>query len=375
MNTQRLIPLLLVLTLGGGTLLAACENGGDGGSASTTPAATEPSASSADGSQNSDSQLDTVSTTGERLTTEEIVEKLRPSVVQVATEGIAEDFFGNSVPQSGIGTGVIIDDEGHIVTNAHVVGDSTRIIVTLDGDRTEPATVVGTDPQTDLAVLKIDATGLQAAELGDTESLPVGAEVVAIGYALNLDGEPTVTRGVVSAKGRVIQEETTVINDSIQTDASINPGNSGGPLVDDQGRVVGINTAIYQGAEGIGFAISIDLVKPIVEEILSNGQVTRGYLGIRTQDVSAGIAESLDLPVEEGVAIVSVEPGSPADDAGLQAQDVIVGIENADVTNSGELLEALRQYSAGDTVTVKLYRNGDQMNVDVTLAERPASLN
>jgi S1-C subfamily serine protease len=375
MNTQRFAPLLLFLTLGGGMLLAACENGGDGGSASTTPAATDASASNADGSQNSDGQLDTVSTNGERLTTEEIVEKLRPSVVQVATEGFAEDFFGNSQPQQGIGTGVIIDDEGHVVTNAHVVGDSTRITVTLDGDRTEPATVVGTDPQTDLAVLKIDATPLQPAELGDTESLPVGAEVVAIGYALNLDGEPTVTRGVVSAKGRVIQEETTVINDSIQTDASINPGNSGGPLVDDQGRVVGINTAIYQGAEGIGFAISIDLVKPIVEELLSNGQVTRGYLGIRTQDVSAGIAESLDLPVEEGVAVVSVEPGSPADDAGLQAQDVIVGIEDAGVTNSGELLEALRQYSAGDTVTVRLYRSGDQMNVDVTLAERPASLN
>jgi S1-C subfamily serine protease len=375
MNTQRFAPLLLFLTLGGGMLLAACENGGDGGSASTTPAATDASASNADGSQNSDRQLDTVSTNGERLTTEEIVEKLRPSVVQVATEGFAEDFFGNSQPQQGIGTGVIIDDEGHVVTNAHVVGDSTRITVTLDGDRTEPATVVGTDPQTDLAVLKIDATPLQPAELGDTESLPVGAEVVAIGYALNLDGEPTVTRGVVSAKGRVIQEETTVINDSIQTDASINPGNSGGPLVDDQGRVVGINTAIYQGAEGIGFAISIDLVKPIVEELLSNGQVTRGYLGIRTQDVSAGIAESLDLPVEEGVAVVSVEPGSPADDAGLQAQDVIVGIEDAGVTNSGELLEALRQYSAGDTVTVRLYRSGDQMNVDVTLAERPASLN
>lgn len=361
----------MVLTLSGGLLLAACENGSD----AADPTATQQSASNTDDSQDEGTPLDTVSTSGERLTTEEIVRKLRPSVVQVATAGVASDFFGNSVPQEGIGTGVIIDDQGHIVTNAHVVGDSNNITVTLDGDRTEPATVVGTDPQTDLAVLKIEATGLEPADLGDSSTLAVGAEVVAIGYALGLDGEPTVTRGVVSAKGRVIQEQTTAINDAIQTDASINPGNSGGPLVDDQGRVVGINTAIYQNAEAIGFSISIDLVKPIVEELLSGGQVTRGYLGIGTQDVSAAMAENLGLPVEEGVAIVSVEAGSPADDAGLQAEDVIVAIEDSDVTNSGELLEVLRQYQAGETVTVTVYRNGDQQEFDVTLAERPDSIN
>jgi serine protease Do len=196
---------------------------------------------------------------GAALTTPQIVQKMRPSVVKVRTQSNGQDIFGQVVPSQGTGTGVIIDTAGHIITNNHVVragGDTiaNTITVTLSNGSKVPATVVGTDPQTDLAVIKISSTGLTPAVLGDVSSLPVGSDVVAIGYALDLEGDPTVTRGVISAKGRTIQEQTVSINDAIQTDAGINPGNSGGPLVDTQGRVIGINTAIIQGSQNIGFS-------------------------------------------------------------------------------------------------------------------------
>lgn len=314
---------------------------------------------------------------GEALTTAEIVQKLRPSVVLVSTEGSGENVFGQIVPSEGTGTGVIIDEEGHIITNNHVVrsGGATvadTITVTLSDGRELPATVVGTDPQTDLAVIKVEATNLTAAELGDVASLPVGSDVVAIGYALGLEGDPTVTRGVISAKGRTIQEQTVSINDAIQTDASINPGNSGGPLVDVQGRVIGINTAIIQGSQNIGFSISIDLAKPIIQEIITEGQVTRGFLGIDFNDIDPDTAEALGLPSAEGVVIGQIVAGSPAEDAGLLPEDVIVAIGGTKVTNSGDLVAALRIHQPGDEVTLRYFRDGAEETVDVTLVERPA---
>ena len=312
---------------------------------------------------------------GVRLTTEEIVRKIGPSVVQVLTEAATPNVFGQLVPSQGIGTGVIIDTEGHIITNDHVIragaGFASTITVTLSDGRTAPATVVGADPATDLAVLKIEVTGLTPAELGDSSSLLVGADVVAVGFALGLEGDPTVTRGVVSAKGRTIQEQTISINDAIQTDASINPGNSGGPLVDDRGRVIGINTAIISGAQSIGFAISIDVVKPIVQELLQNGFVARGFLGVRFTDITPSLARNLNLPADEGVGVVDVTPGSPADAAGLQANDIIVRIEDTPITNSGDLVEVLRRYRAGEQVVVHFYRDGSEVETDVTLGERP----
>jgi serine protease Do len=315
---------------------------------------------------------------GGTLSTEEIVRQLRPSVVQVLTEGANQDIFGQLQPSQGIGTGVIIDDEGHIITNNHVVrlGGETiasQITVTLSDGSTEDAEVVGTDPQTDLAVLKIDATALSPADLGSSDDLAVGEDVVAMGYALGLEGEPTVSRGVVSAKNRTIEDQGISINDVIQTDASINPGNSGGPLVDNQGRVVGINTAIISNAQSIGFSISIDLAKPIVQELIDSGQVTRGYVGVSLTDITPSLAQNRDLPVDEGVGIVEVVPGSPADEAGLQQNDIIVGIEDREITNMGDLLEALRTYQAGDTVTFRLYRDGEQQELEVTLGQQPDS--
>jgi len=365
MNKSRFLSLVLLAAFAGAALLSACSDGNSNAATATRTAEEQPT-------EHASSRDD-----GQVLSTEEIVRKLRPSVVQVTTEGAQLDIFGQEEQSRGVGTGVIIDDQGHIVTNNHVVrldgSVSQRVTVTVDGERTVRAEVVGTDPQTDLAVLKINQSDLTTAELGDSASVPVGAEVVAIGYALGLEGDPTVTQGVVSAKGRVIQEQNTAINDALQTDASINPGNSGGPLVDDQGRVVGINTAIFQGAQNIGFAISIDLVKPIVDELIREGRVARGFLGILTQDITPGIAASNELPVDKGVIIAQVDATSPAGQAGLEAGDVIVRLEDTDIENSGDLLEALRRYRAGQQVTVSYYRGSRQQETQVTLGERPES--
>jgi S1-C subfamily serine protease len=303
------------------------------------------------------------------------VRLLRPSVVRVQTEGATLDILGRPVPTGGVGTGVIIDQEGHIITNNHVVrldsGLASRVTVTLSDDRTVTAQIVGTDAPTDLAVLKIDATDLTPAKLGDVSQLQVGEDVVAIGYALDLPGGPSVTRGVVSAKGRIIQEAPYSISDAIQTDASINPGNSGGPLVDDHGEVVGIDTAIITQAQNIGFAISIDLAKPLVQEIIEKGFVSRGFLGVSTVDVTPSVAASFDLPVDRGVGVADVTVGSPADKAGLRVSDIIVRLGDVTINNSGDLVQALTKYRAGDKVTVVFYRDSQQQETEVTLTARP----
>jgi S1-C subfamily serine protease len=313
--------------------------------------------------------------TDEPLTIPDIVRLLRPSVVRIQTESARFDILGRPIPTQGVGTGVIIDDEGYIVTNNHVLRLdgrlASRIIVTPSDDRAFKAEVVGTDAPTDLAVLKIDATDLTPAKLGDVSQLQVGEEVVAIGHALDLPGEPTVTQGVVSAKGRVIQERPYSIVDAIQTDASINPGNSGGPLVNRYGEVVGINTAIIAQAQNIGFAISIDLAKPLVQEIIEKGFVSRGFLGIDVVDVTPSVAASFDLPVDRGVGVADVEPGSPADRSGLRPNDIIVRLGDRAITSNGDLLQALTKFRAGDRVTVAFYRDSVLQEEEVTLAERP----
>jgi len=355
-------PTLLALIL----TLSACKGGGEQGptpeTTGTAPAAT--------------ASPEVVPTrTGEPLSVPDIVRLLRPSVVRVQTEGASFDILGRPIPTGGVGTGVIIDQEGHIVTNNHVVrldsGLASRVVVTLSDDRTFTAEIVGSDAPTDLAVLKIEATDLTPAKLGDVSQLQVGEEVVAIGYALNLPGGPTVTRGVVSAKGRVIQEAPYSISDAIQTDASINPGNSGGPLVNDRGEVVGIDTAIITQAQNIGFAISIDLAKPLVQEIIEKGFVSRGFLGVNVVDVTPSVAASFDLPVDKGVGVADVEPGSPADKAGLRVSDIIVRLGDQAIASGGDLLQALTKYRAGDKVTVAFYRDGQQQEEEVTLAARP----
>jgi S1-C subfamily serine protease len=263
----------------------------------------------------------------------------------------------------GVGTGFVIDEEGHIVTNNHVITTDTiqpaeEITVTLADGSSHTASIVGRDRPTDLAVLAIDADGLTPIGLGDSSRLRVGEDVVAIGNALNLLGGPTVTKGVVSALGRLIEETvpgtntTVTIPDAIQTDALINPGNSGGPLVNASGQVVGITTAVIRGstAEGIGLAISIDLAKPIVTELIEDGQVNRGFLGISATQITPDLADTFDLGVDHGVGVQEVEPEGPAERAGLQPGDIIVRIDETEIRNTGELFQALTKYRAGATV-------------------------
>jgi S1-C subfamily serine protease len=312
---------------------------------------------------------------GERvpLATAEIVRLLRPSVVHVLIEGTTLSVFGQAIPTEGVGTGIILDEEGNIITNNHVVfidseTPAQKITVTLSDGRQFQANLVGGDRPTDLTVLKIDAEDLTPASLGDTAQLQVGDDVVAIGQALDLPGGPTVTRGVVSAKDRLIQEDPYMIPGAIQTDAAINPGNSGGPLVNMYGEVVGITTQVIRGtAEGIGFAISIDTAKPIIQELIDKGRVERGYLGTSLVNITPSIAEQFSLAVDSGVGIGSVQDGSPAERAGLIAGDIIVGAAGEEIKNSGDLLKVLTEHRAGERVIIEYYRDSELEETEVTL--------
>jgi S1-C subfamily serine protease len=359
-----LIGLLLAVAL----TVAAC--GGGGGESSPTATATAPANLSATATATA-SETPTVQ--GASLSTQEIVKRLRPSVVHILTEGASLDVFGQVQPTEGVGTGIVIDTQGHVITNNHVVfldsnQPARRITVTLSDGRKLAANLVGGDQPTDLAVLQIDAADLTPAVLGDASKLEVGEEVVAIGHALNLPGGPTVTRGVVSAKDRLIQEDPYMIPGAIQTDAAINPGNSGGPLVNSAAEVVGITTQVIRGsAEGLGFAISIDTAKPIVQELIAKGRVERGVLGISLVNITPEIAQEFDLAVESGVGIGSLAARGPAAQAGLQPGDIIVKIAGEDVSNTGDLIRILTDHKGGETVTVAYYRDGQQAEVNVTL--------
>ena len=306
-------------------------------------------------------------------TTTELVELLRPSVVHIRSEAATLDDFGQLVPSGGVGTGFIVDNDGHIVTNNHVISTSNgdaadNITITLDDGSQHDATIAGRDPPTDIAVLKIDADNLNPATLGDSSALQVGEDVIAIGNALDLPGGPTVTKGVVSALGRLIQESNVSIPDAIQTDAAINPGNSGGPLVNVDGEVVGITTAVIRGnAEGIGLAISIDTAEPIVQELISEGRVNRGFLGVTIQEITPSLAQQFDLAVDHGVGIRGVQPGGPADEAGLGQGDIIVRVGSSEIRTSGDLFAALTEHRAGDVIEVEYFHNGNRETTEVTL--------
>jgi S1-C subfamily serine protease len=304
----------------------------------------------------------------------EIVRELRPSVVHIQTELAPQGLFVLPTPSQGVGTGSVIDDQGHILTNNHVIEGARQITVALNDGRTFTASVVGADSFTDLAVLKVDAPNLAPARLGDSDKLEVGEDVVAIGYALDLDGGPTVTRGVVSAVGRSIEKSASVTLDGlIQTDAAINPGNSGGPLVNSRGEIVGVNTAVSGEAQGIGFAISINQAKAIAQQLLENGQVTRAYLGIRLATLAPAIARVNSLPVQRGVIVQTVDPNTPAARAGLRAGDIIVSMGGQAIPNSARLFRFLVENKPGTTVDIEYYRGANKTSGKITLGQRPAS--
>jgi|DewCreStandDraft_5_1066085.scaffolds.fasta_scaffold00027_31 S1-C subfamily serine protease len=324
-------------------------------------------------------QVGTLAPAGAPANTVELVKRVRPSVVRINVRA----GFGQA---AGTGTGFVVDERGYIVTNNHVVTlgggrVAPELKVDLADGRTVDARLVGRDERTDLAVLKVDAGRLTPLPFADPASIEVGEDVIAVGFALDLGGPPTVTKGVVSAIDRVIDETDVLgnpvqISGAIQTDAAINPGNSGGPLIDAEGRVVGINTAGIRGGfgtpvQGISFAVSSGVAQPIVKSLIETGTVRRGYLGVLVSLVDRTRAEALGLPVKEGVRIERVEPGSAAEQAGLRAGDVIVKVGTIDVKNLGDLTRALTQYGPGQKVTVEYYRGSDRRSTEVTLGERP----
>jgi len=302
---------------------------------------------------------------------EQVAAQVIPAVVYVSVRAIVPGLFGFGQIQEGVGSGVIFDPRGYILTNDHVIAGAQEIRVVLSDGRQFTGRVLGRSPSNDIAVVKIDGENLPVAPLGDSDQLRVGQWVVAIGNALGLEGGPTVTAGVVSALDRTIGPGfgEPAIGPLIQTDAAINPGNSGGPLVDLAGRVVGINSAKIQTAEGIGFAIPINKAKEIVQQLLEARP--RAYLGITSVSMTPALAAAYGLPVQRGVLIVDVAPDSPAERAGLQPGDIIVRVDDRDVTRSDELQAVLAAHQPGDQVRIVVNRQGHEQTFTVTLGSAP----
>jgi serine protease Do len=312
---------------------------------------------------------------GLQLSSQELVSEVAPAVVSIVVETVSYNWFWQAVPETGAGSGIVISPDGYVVTNNHVVEGAQKVTVTLSDGSVLAATVVGTDAQTDLAVVKIDASDLAYLHLlsNSLEQLEVLDPVVAVGNALALPGGPTWTTGVVSNLGRSIEEENgVVLNDIIQTDAAINPGNSGGPLLDTAGQVIGINVAIASNAENIGFAISTDTVIPIVESLIAEGKVIRPWLGVSAMTVTPTIQQYYRLAVSAGALITSVSSGSPASKAGLRAGDVIVKIDDENISAAADLTTAIASHQIGDQVEIVYYRGNAQQVVTATLEESPS---
>jgi S1-C subfamily serine protease len=306
-------------------------------------------------------------------------------VVNVTSRAVKIDFFYGEVPQEGQGSGFVIDKEGHILTNYHVIEDAQQVEVTLHNRKKYKATVVGTDPAHDLAVIQIKASDLVPAVLGDSRNLQVGQKVYAIGNPFGLAG--TMTRGIVSSIRPVREPNGATIEDAIQTDAAINPGNSGGPMMNGHGEVIGINTMILSSVgqnAGIGFAIPINTAKAVLNDLMTVGRVRRPALGVRTIPISAELAAEIGLPSDYGLLILQVIPGSAADQAGLRAGneraylgnipimlggDLIVAIDGEKIEDEQTLSDIMNNHRAGDTVKVTIYRNKKKMDVSVALGE------
>jgi serine protease Do len=301
-----------------------------------------------------------------------VAQRVGPAVVGIATRVRAYDWFYGAVEQGGVGSGIIFDPVGYILTNDHVVAGGGNIIVTLADGRQLEGQVVGTDPSMDLAVVKVAATGLTPALFGDSDRLQVGELAVAIGNPLGLEFQRSVTAGIISALSRTIQtDDGKILENLIQTDAPINPGNSGGPLVNARGEVVGINSAKAQAAEGMGFAIPISVARPIVEEILAHGYVRRPWLGIYAAQINKEISAYFDLPEKEGVVALDIYRGSPAEAAGVKPGDVITRVGSRRVNTLSEFTAAASTVKVGAKTRLSLSRRGRPVQVTVIPALRP----
>jgi serine protease Do len=316
----------------------------------------------------------------------QVAARVRPAVVQITSQQLQVDQFNQpfAVP-AGVGSGVIYDPQGYILTNDHVVEGASTLQVTLPDGRSFRGTLIGADPQTDLAVLQIRGDNLPLAEIGDSSQLQVGDWVVAIGNALALPRGPTVTQGIVSGVNRSVQEPGSsgqavgpFLFGLIQTDASINPGNSGGPLSNLAGQVIGINTLVAGQAEpgiqtqGIGFAISTSVAKPVADELVASGHVSHPYIGVAYTPLTPALANQLGIPDSSGFVITRVAPGSPAEQAGLRPRDVVVAIDDAPIPSDVGAAEALANHRVGDTITLTVQRGTQTLQIPVTLGTRPS---
>jgi serine protease Do len=301
----------------------------------------------------------------------DILEKVSKSVVNISTIKLVHNIFYQAVPVEGMGSGTIIDVNGYVLTNNHVIRGAEKIAVTLWNGQVLEGTLVGSCTVHDTAVVKFKGKNLQAAELGDSDKLRVGQRVYAIGNPFGLAGGPTVTSGVISAVNRTIESQRGLLENLVQTDAAINPGNSGGPLVDLEGKVVAISTAIIPFAQGIGFAIPINSAKKCTGEIITDGVSTRPWLGIIGLSLTEEIARYYDLPAEHGVLVTKIAEGSPAEDAEILASDIIFSMDNVEIYRIEDLLKEIHKRKIGDRVKVFVLRRGKEHFFEVTLSKMP----
>jgi len=300
----------------------------------------------------------------------DVVTKVKPTLVSISVVSTNLDIFLRAISSPSAGSGITIDPNGYIVTNFHVIDGAENLTVTLPDGRTFPANIVGVDELSDLAVIKIDANNLPSASFGDSDKTQIGDWVIAMGNALNLKGGPTVTLGILSAKGRTIDTQSGTLYDLIQTDAAINDGNSGGPLLDLHGQVIGINSAILRQAQGIGFAISSNTATPIIKSMIETGQVIRPLIGLNGRDVTPGIANQLGLDTTNGIVISRIFSNGPADSAGLILGDVITSIDGKPTDDMGQFLTVLWTYLPGNKITTEYIRQGLTETTVVELIER-----
>ena len=326
----------------------------------------------------------------------QVYQNRNEGVVNITTETVTYNWFLEPVPREGSsGSGSIIDRRGYVLTNQHVVEDAVKVFVTLSDESRIEGRVIGTDPENDLAVIQFDPEDreLTVIPMGESDSLQVGQKVLAIGNPFGLDR--TLTTGIISGLGRPLRARNDlVIQNMIQTDASINPGNSGGPLLDSQGRMIGINTMIYSpsgGSVGIGFAVPVGTARRVVPDLLEFGYVRRGWIDIVPRALFPQLVDYADLPVSEGILVSEVVPGGNADEAGLRGGserravrygrtviylggDIIIAVDGQPVESIANLYEALEDNRPGDTVEVEYIRNGNRRTTEITLSERPERL-
>ncbi len=352
-------------------LAAACSSGDPTPTAGSTATATPTAASTTSPNQSVPAGFPDIAS---------VVERVAPAVVQIIATTQEQNIFGQTTDSTSQGSGVFFSEEGYLLTNNHVVEGATSVRVVLASRERVDAEIIGLDPEADLAVLKIDPNDVEElviAKLGDTDAMRIGDWVIAIGSPLGYEGSVTV--GIVSAKGRslVVEQNAPALHDLVQTDAVINPGNSGGPLLNLAGEVIGINTAIIRGsignnqeAEGIGFSVSMGTAIPVSRQLIENGRVIRPRIGVTIEDVTPVNAAERGLSVHEGVLVLGVVSGGPADRAGIETNDVIVMVDDSPVSSTTELVRLLLNgYKVGDTIHMAVVRSAVTLTFDITLEE------